>query len=113
MGSPRNGLTVSATPYEYRGKRGWNPAAGIHLDPSVVKEDKEAAAREAEQERRRAPEAASRPKAEKYSEFCEARDAGWGLEDASEYAGIAVNTGRKYERERRAAGTAVPSGGAP
>jgi hypothetical protein len=110
MGSPRNGMPETlGGGYRFRGVENWDPYQGNHLDPSVVKEDKEP---EDEPEKRQAPEARGRSRAEKLAEFCEARDAGFSVEDAAEYAGIALNTGRKYETERRAARTAVPSGGA-
>lgn len=101
VGSPRNGLPEGASGgYRRMGDPNWDPWNGSHHDPSIVTTEP----------RRKAPAAASRPRSVKLAEYCEARDAEMTQAEAAEYAGVAVSTAEKYERDWRArSGT----GGAP
>jgi hypothetical protein len=77
--------------YRFKGMPDWNPAGGVHLDASVVKE-----------EPRQAPEAAARSRAEKLADYTEARDEGFTLAEAAELVGIAEST--DYQAAARAGG---------
>lgn len=92
-------MLLPERPYRWRNQPGWNPAA-VLADlppdpPKPVHPDrlKSRALVLAEAQARRA-------------EFARYRSEGWSVGDAAELLGISVDTGRKYERRRKAEGGA-------
>jgi hypothetical protein len=98
MGSPRNGLPEVGG-YRFRKQEDWDPYKGNHLDPSVVRP-----------EGRQLPPSRARSRAEKFAEYCEARDVMFTLAEAAELVGIAVATAEKYECAWRAARAGASAG---
>jgi hypothetical protein len=91
----RNGVPTGG--YRRFGVPGWDPARGVHLDPSVVQRAP------VTMPAKRAAAAARR------AEYFEARDLQFTRAEAAELVGIGRDAAKKYEQaylERRAAGGA-------
>lgn len=102
-GVARGGMLLPEVSYRWRGTPGWNPAsvlADLPPDPPKTVHPDRLKARAlvlAEAQARRA-------------EFARYRAEGWSVADATELVGVSVDTGRKYERRRKAEGGAGCSG---